>query len=51
MVPLVDAVYARVGDPAAAEALVTAAAGEDGNTVFIPITDGPAEGDWCQALS
>jgi len=50
LVPLVDAVYAKVSDPAAAAERIKAAAGEGGDTAFIPLVDAPAEGDWCQAV-
>ena len=46
LLPLVDAVYAPVSDPAAAESAIAAAAGENA-PAFVPVTDQVApEGDW-----
>lgn len=46
LLPLVDAVYAPVSDPAAAESAIAAAAGENA-PAFVPVTDQAApEGDW-----
>ena len=46
LLPLVDAVYARTSDPAAVEAAVAAAAGEN-PPAFVPIADqAPSVGDW-----
>ena len=49
LAPLVDAVYAKVSDPAAARERLAAAAGEAGAPAFVPLVEAPAEGDWCQA--
>ena len=49
LVPLVDAVYAKTGDPAAVRERLAAAAGEGGAPVFVPLVEAPGEGDWCQA--
>ena len=46
VLPLVDAVYARAADPAAAEAAIAAAAGEKA-PAFVPVTEeSAADGDW-----
>lgn len=49
LAPLVDAVYAKTGDPAAMRERLAAAAGEGGAPVFVPLVEAPGEGDWCQA--
>ena len=46
LLPLVDAVYAPVSDPAAAEAALVATAGEDAPD-FVPVTGtAEASGSW-----
>ena len=46
ILPLVDAVYAQVSDPTAAESAIAAAAGEN-PPAFVPIADqAPSEGSW-----
>ena len=46
ILPLVDAVYAQVSDPTAAESAIAAAAGEN-PPAFVPIADqAPSEGNW-----
>lgn len=46
LLPLVDAVYVAADDPAAAQAQLTALAGEDA-PALVPLTAAAGEGNWC----
>lgn len=49
LLPLVDAVYVPTADPAAAQALLSAAAPGGTAPALVPITASAVEGNWCLA--
>ncbi len=49
LLPLVDAVYAKVSDPAAVQELLKGYAGEADPPLLVPIVQEPQEGNWCLA--